>query len=206
MSSPIEKLVHYLGQLPGIGEKTATRLTFFILRQKPAYAKELGAVLTQLHDQVRFCERCQNLTQENPCRHCRDLKRDQKIALVVESPQDMLAIERSGSYRGLYHILHGAISPLEGVGPDDLKISELLRRIPHEKIHEVILATNPNVEGEATALYLSKLLTPLGIRITRLASGVPVGSGIEYLDPLTLKQALQGRREFSDNGPLTTDH
>jgi len=201
MSSPIDRLVHYLSQLPGIGEKTATRLTFFILRQKPSYAKELSSVLAELHDKVQFCSRCQNLTQENPCKLCGDPKRDARTLLVVETPQDLLAIERSQSYRGLYHVLHGAISPLEGVSPGDLKIAELLQRLVPEGITEVILATNPNVEGEATALYLTKLLGPLGVKVTRIASGVPVGSGIEYLDPLTLKKALQGRQEVGAERP-----
>jgi recombination protein RecR len=200
MTSPIERLVHLLSQLPGIGEKTATRLTFYVLRQKPTYAGELGAALAELHEKVQLCRRCQNLTQVNPCAICTDLKREAKTILVVETPQDLLAIERSQSYRGLYHILHGAISPLEGITPDDLKIQELLARLGGEGIDEVILATNPNVEGEATALYLSKLLLPLGIRVTRIASGVPVGSGIEYLDPLTLKKALQGRRLVAEEG------
>ena len=197
MASPIDRLVHYLSQLPGIGEKTATRLTFFILRQKPTYARELSAALADLHEKVSLCKRCQNLTEINPCRLCADPKREAQSLLVVETPQDMLAIERSQSYRGQYHILHGAISPLEGVGPDDLKIGELLSRLGAEGIQEVILATNPNVEGEATALYLTKILAPLGVKVTRIASGVPVGGGIEYLDPLTLKRAIEGRRLIS---------
>lgn len=194
MASPIDRVVHYLSQLPGIGEKTATRLTFFILRQKPTFAKELSVALADLHDKVSLCQRCQNLTEINPCRLCSDGKRDSHSVLVVETPQDLMAIERSQSYRGQYHILHGAISPLEGVGPNDLKIAELLSRISGEGIQEVILATNPNVEGEATALYLVKILSPLGVKVTRIASGVPVGGGIEYLDPLTLKRAIEGRR------------
>ena len=194
MASPIDRTVHFLSQLPGIGEKTATRLTFFILRQPPGYARELSAALADLHDKVSLCRRCQNLTEQNPCRICADPKRETKTALVVETPQDLLAIERSQSYRGGYHILHGAISPLEGVRPEDLKIAELLTRVDAEGIEEVILATNPNVEGEATALYLVKILAPLGVKVTRIASGVPVGGGIEYLDPLTLKRAIEGRR------------
>lgn len=197
MSSPIEKLVHYLSQLPGIGEKSATRLTFFILRQRPEFASEMAAALAALHPTVQLCQRCQNLTQENPCRLCSDPKRDARTVLVVETPQDLMALERSQGYRGAYHILHGSLSPLDGVGPDDLKIQELLARLAPEGIEEVILATSSNVEGEATALYLCKLLLPLSLRVTRIASGVPVGSGIEYVDPLTLKRALEGRQQLT---------
>ena len=195
MASPIEKLVHALSQLPGVGEKTATRLAFFILKQRPEYAKELAGALQELHDQVSFCSLCQTLTQENPCSLCRDSRRDQNVIMVVETPQDLLALERSGTYRGLYHVLHGVLSPLEGVGPEDLKISQLLGRVKNGSIQEIILGTNPNVEGEATSLYLFKLLSPLGLKITQLASGMPVGGGIEYLDAMTLRRALEGRRE-----------
>jgi recombination protein RecR len=195
-ASPIEKLVHALSQLPGIGEKTATRLAFFILKRPSDYAQDLAQALLDLHAQVGFCEFCQTLTQVNPCELCTDPKRDVHTLLVVESPQDLMAIEQSNSFHGRYHVLHGVISPLEGVGPEDLKVKELMARMAPEEIQEVILGMNPNVEGEATALYLSKLLNPLGIRVTRLASGMPVGSGIEYLDSMTLQRALEGRTKF----------
>lgn len=195
-ASPIEKLVHALSQLPGIGEKTATRLAFFILKRPSDYAEDLARALLDLHAQVGFCEFCQTLTQVNPCELCTDPKRDVHTLLVVESPQDLMAIEQSNSFHGRYHVLHGVISPLEGVGPEDLKVKELMARIAPEKVQEVILGMNPNVEGEATALYLSKLLNPLGIQVTRLASGMPVGSGIEYLDSMTLQRALEGRTKF----------
>jgi recombination protein RecR len=194
MASPIEKLIHALSRLPGIGEKTATRLAFFILQQKEEYAQELSQALSELHQKVGFCSQCQNLTQEDPCRICSDPSRDSRLLLVMETPQDLLAVEKSYSYRGRYHVLHGVISPLDGVTPEDLKIAELLDRVRGGEIQEVILGTNPDVEGEATALYLGKLLAPLGIKTTRLASGMPVGSGIEYLDPLTLRKALEGRK------------
>lgn len=195
-TSPIDKLVHSLSRLPGIGEKTAIRLAFFILQQKSSYARELGQNLLDLHENILFCEKCQNLTQLSPCKTCSDPKREGHVLLVVETPQDMLALERSHYYRGTYHILHGAISPLEGIKPEHLKIKELLARIHPEEIEEVILGTNPNVEGEATALYLSDLLTPL-VQVTRLATGLPAGSGIEYLDPLTLQRALEGRQKMA---------
>ncbi len=196
MASPIEKLVHALSQLPGVGEKTATRLAFFILKQKVDYARELSEALQELHETVCFCSRCQTLTQENPCALCQDTRRDQSLIMVVETPQDLLALERSGTFRGVYHVLHGVLSPLEGVSPDDLKISQLLSRVKTGEVSEIILGTNPNVEGEATSLYLCKLLSPLGVKITQLASGMPVGGGIEYLDPMTLRRALEGRREI----------
>ncbi|MDX1386791.1 MAG: recombination mediator RecR, partial [bacterium] len=170
-ASPIEKLVHALSQLPGIGEKTATRLAFFILKRQSDYAQDLAQALLDLHAQVGFCELCQTLTQVNPCELCTNTKRDVHTLLVVETPQDLMAIEQSNTFRGRYHVLHGVISPLEGVGPEDLKVQELVARIAPEEIQEVILGMNPNVEGEATALYLSKLLNPLGIKVTRLASG-----------------------------------
>jgi recombination protein RecR len=196
LASPIDKLIHALSRLPGIGEKTATRLAFFILQQNPDYAQELAQALGELHQKVGFCSQCQNITQEDPCSICANPARDNSLLLVVESPQDLLAVEKSQSYRGKYHVLHGVISPLDGVTPEDLKITELLERVKGGGIREVILGTNPDVEGEATALYLAKLLRPLGLKVTRLASGMPVGSGIEYLDPLTLQKALEGRTSF----------
>lgn len=193
MTSPIDKLVHALSRLPGIGEKTATRLAFFILKEKEEYAQELAKALSELHQKAGFCSQCQNITQEDPCRICANPGRDKSILLVVETPQDLLAVEKSHSYRGKYHVLHGVISPLDGVTPEDLKINELLERVRSGGIQEIILGTNPDVEGEATALYLGKMLSPLVLKVTRLASGMPVGSGIEYLDPLTLQKALEGR-------------
>lgn len=197
MASPIEKLVHALSQLPGVGEKTATRLAFFILKQPHEYAQELAQALQELHGQVTFCSQCQTLTQADPCDLCRDTRRDASVIMVVETPQDLLALERSGTYRGRYHVLHGVLSPLEGISPEDLKIGALLDRLKAGGVEEVILGTNPNVEGDATSLYLIKLLSPLGLKITQLASGMPVGGGIEYLDPMTLRRALEGRRSIN---------
>jgi recombination protein RecR len=194
--TPIDRLVHELAKLPGIGERTAQRLAFFILRQPGEYAQALSSALVDVKEKVRLCSECMNLTQEDPCGICRDSRRSPQVVCVVEDPSDVMAVERTHSFRGRYHILHGALSPLDNVGPDDIKITELVRRLEGGEIEEVIVATNANVEGEATALYLSKILKPTGIRITRLASGIPVGGDLEYIDASTLSRALEERREI----------
>lgn len=193
---PIARLVKELAKLPGIGEKTAQRLAFHILEAGAAYAGDLAAAIAGVVRDVRLCSSCQTLTDEDPCRICRDEKRDGKLLCVVEGVPDLLAIERTHEFRGRYHVLHGALSPLDGVGPGDLKIRELLVRLEHEPADEVVLATNPDVEGEATALYLTKLLKPIGIKVTRIAQGVPMGGDLEYADQVTLARALAGRREL----------
>ncbi len=194
--TPIDRLVHELAKLPGIGERTAQRLAFFILRQPGEYARALSAALVDVKEKVRLCSECMNLTETDPCDTCRDARRDASIICVVEEPSDMLAVERSQSFRGRYHVLHGALSPLDGIGPDDIKLVELLRRLEGDSVREVIVATNANVEGEATALYLTKLIKPTGIRLTRLASGIPVGGDLEYIDASTLTRAFEERREL----------
>ena len=194
--TPIDRLVHELAKLPGIGERTAQRLAFFILRQPAEYAEALASSLADVKEKVRLCSECQNLTENDPCAICDDSRRSPEMICVVEDPSDVMAVERTHSFRGRYHILHGALSPLDGVGPDDIKIAELLRRLESGSVSEVIVATNASVEGEATALYLSKLIRPTGIRITRLASGIPVGGDLEYIDASTLSRALEERREI----------
>ncbi|MBT3182111.1 MAG: recombination protein RecR [Deltaproteobacteria bacterium] len=193
---PIDKLVHELSKLPGIGERTATRLAFFILRQPSDYAMNLSRALVDVKEKVRLCSICMNLTESDPCHTCNDSMREENIICVVEDPSDMLAVERTHAFKGKYHILHGALSPLDGIGPDDIKIAELIRRLEGDDVVEVILATNPNVEGEATALYLSKLIKPTGIKLTRLASGIPVGGDLEYIDSSTLSKAFEERRSL----------
>src|SRR5262245_38650470 len=195
MSSPLDRLIQELSRLPGIGEKTATRLAYFILRSPKAYAEKLSQTLLEVVNEIRCCSLCQNFTESDPCRICSHSGRDTQTILVVEGPQEMRSIEQGGSYKGLYHILHGALSPLDRVGPEDLKIKELLTRLSEGGVREVILATNTNVEGEATALYLIKLIKPLGIRVSRIASGIPVGGDLEYVDSVTLQRAIEGRRE-----------
>ncbi len=195
MSSPLDLLIQQLSRLPGIGEKTATRLAFYILRSPKSYAENLAQALKSVVNEIRFCNQCQNFTQVDPCSICADERRNREMLLVVEGPQEMRSIERGKNYRGLYHILHGALSPLDRIGPEDLKIKELLQRISSQPVQEVILATNNHVEGEATALYLIKLLKPLGPRVSRIASGIPVGGDLEYIDSLTLQRAIEGRRE-----------
>jgi len=191
---PIARLTVLLAKLPGVGEKTAQRLAFHILKLPPEYARELSEALAALRDEVRLCSSCCNLTAQDPCPICQDPQRDGRIICVVESVPDLHAIERTREFRGRYHVLHGALSPLDGVGPDQLKIKELLPRL--SGVEEVIVATDPTVEGEATALYLTRLLKPLGLRVTRIAQGVPMGGDLEYADQVTLARALQGRREL----------
>lgn len=196
--SPIDRLVTALSRLPGIGEKSATRLALFILRDTKNLSSDLIDALAFVREKVRFCKICQNLTEEELCSICADPERDRTRVCVIQEPVDLMMVERSQEYRGLYHVLHGAIAPLDGVGPDDIRIESLLRRIKKDAVQEVILATNPNPEGEATALYLRKALadTNANLKITRIASGVPVGGSVEYTDPKTLARALANRRDF----------
>lgn len=196
IADPIARLVKELARLPGIGEKSAQRLAFHVLEAGAGYATALAEAIVGVVRDVRLCSTCQTLTDRDPCSICADPRRDAKLLCVVESVPDLLAVERTHEFRGRYHVLHGALSPLEGVGPSSLKIRELLVRLEHEPADEVVIATNPDVEGEATALYLQKLLKPLGIRVTRIAQGVPMGGDLEYADQVTLARALVGRREL----------
>ena len=195
-AKPIDHLIEALTRLPGIGRKTASRLAFHILRSSPSEAQQLARAILDVKEKIRLCSICFNLTDEDPCRICQDDRRAREVLCVVEGPNDLIAIENTGDFNGRYHVLHGTISPLEGVGPDDLKIRELLERLQKEQISEVILATNPTVEGGATALYLSNLIKPFSIKVTRIAYGIPMGSEIEYSDGMTLSKALEGRREI----------
>ena len=194
-ADPIARLTVQLARLPGVGEKTAQRLAFHILKSPPDYARELAEALLALRDEVRLCAICCNLTAQDPCPICKDPQRDAKIICVVESVPDLLAVERTREFRGLYHVLHGALSPLDGVGPDQLKLKELVARLSGG-VEEVIVATDPTVEGEATALYITRLVKPLGVRVSRIAQGVPMGGDLEYADQATLARALLGRREL----------
>ena len=195
-AKPIDQLIEALTRLPGIGRKTAARLTFHILRSSLSEAQALARAILDVKEKIRLCSTCFNLTDEDPCRVCQDEHRSKEILCVVEGPNDLIAIENTGAFKGRYHVLHGAISPLEGVGPEDIKVKELMERLHREKVAEVILATNPTVEGGATALYLTDLIRPLGIRVTRIAYGIPMGGEIEYSDGMTLSKALEGRREI----------
>mgnify|MGYP006279847905 CR=1 FL=1 len=201
-TDPITRLISAFAKLPGIGERTATRLAFFILNEPDEVAEELADALIDVRDNVDLCERCCNLTDEEHCSICKSAKRDGSTICVVASTTDLRAIENTGEFQGAYHVLHGVISPLEGVGPDDLHVAELLERLKSpeanggEEVEEVIVATKPSVDGEATSLYLSKLIKPLDVRVSRIASGVPIGSDLEYTDKSTLSRALSERREI----------
>ena len=200
-AGPVQDLIDELGRLPGIGPKSAQRIAFHLLKLSKVDALRLATAIGQMKERVAFCHRCFNVAEvgedgsETECAICRDDQRDAKQVCVVEEPRDIVAVEKTREYRGRYHVLQGAISPIEGIGPDQLRVRELLARLEPEGVAEVILCTNPNIEGEATAMYLARLLAPLGLRVTRIASGLPVGGDLEYADELTLGRALQGRRE-----------
>ncbi|MCL2225131.1 MAG: recombination mediator RecR [Defluviitaleaceae bacterium] len=193
---PVSRLIDELSRLPGIGGKTAQRLAFHIIRLPAERAEGLANAILTARRNIRYCGVCCALTDSDPCNICASGKRDTKIIMVVEDPRDMAAYERTGEFHGLYHVLHGAISPMHGVGPNDLTIAALVKRLQTSPAEEVIIATNPNVEGEATALYLAKILKPSGIKVTRIAHGVPVGGDLEFVDEVTLSRALEGRREI----------
>ena len=194
-AKPIDHLIDALTKFPGIGKKSASRLAFHILRSPLADAQELAQAILDVKERIHLCSTCFNLTDEDLCWVCRDEYRNRDILCVVEGPNDLLAIENTVDFRGRYHVLHGTLSPLDGVGPEDIKVKELIERLKKEKITEVILATNPTVEGGATSLYLIELIRPLGIKVTRIAYGIPMGGEIEYADSMTLTKALEGRRE-----------
>lgn len=192
-AKPITRVVDEFARLPGIGPKTAQRLTYYLLRAPLEQAQSLADAITALKENVVLCAQCFNITETSPCAVCSNPARDGTRICVVEEPLDVVAIERTGQYDGRYHVLHGALSPIEGIGPEDLKVRELLQRLDPEAVQEVILATNPNLEGDATAMYLTRLIGPLGVAVTRLARGLPVGGDLEYADEITLSNALAGR-------------
>jgi recombination protein RecR len=194
-AGPVQDLIDELGRLPGVGPKSAQRIAFHLLKLSKDDALRLANAISEVKDRVSFCRRCFNIAEGEECGICADTRRDPAVVCVVEEPRDIVAVEKTQEYSGRYHVLQGAISPIDGVGPDDLRVKELLARIEPEGITEVILCTNPNLEGEATAMYLGRLLKPLGLRVTRIASGLPVGGDLEYADELTLGRALEGRRE-----------
>ncbi|NJD03171.1 MAG: recombination protein RecR [Ruminiclostridium sp.] len=195
-AAPVAKLIEEFEKLPGIGHKTAQRLAFHVLNLTLEKASGLANAIKDAKLKIKYCSVCNNLTDNDPCFICSGSARDRAVFCVVEDPRDVVAMERTREFKGLYHVLHGVISPMEGIGPDDIKIKELLVRLKENSIREVILATNPDVEGEATAMYISKLLKPLGIKTTRIAHGIPVGGDLEYADEVTLAKALEGRREI----------
>ena len=192
---PLAKLIEQFQRLPGIGAKSAQRLAYHILKTPREEVDRLGDAMREVKERVTYCSVCSNITDTDPCFFCTNPSRDSRLICVVEEPENVNGVERTRQFNGLYHVLMGALSPLHGVGPDDLKIKDLLRRVADGSVEEVVLATNPNVEGEATAIYLAKLLKPLGIKVTRIAMGVPVGSDLEYADEVTMQRAMEGRRE-----------
>lgn len=197
MADPIRRLVQELARLPGIGEKTATRLAFHLIRSNRQQVRDLAQALLDATDKIRLCSVCMNMTEEDPCVLCTDTRRDPEMICVVATASDLLAIDRGGHFRGRYHVLHGLLSPLEGIGPDDLRIAELVRRVgassPGTGVREVIIATSPSVDGEATAMYIARTLKPLGVTVSRIATGLPVGGELEYSDQATIARALAGR-------------
>lgn len=193
---PLEILIEQFAKLPGIGKKTATRLAFHVLNSSNEDAKAFANAITNAKEQVKLCKVCQNITDTEICALCESPKRDRSLICVTESPKDVISIEKTNEYHGLYHVLHGAISPMDNIGPNDVKIAELLERLKEDTVKEVIMATNPTIEGEATAMYIAKLIKPFGIKVTRIAHGIPVGGDLEYADEITLTRAMEGRREM----------
>ena len=193
---PISKLIEGFMKLPGIGPKTAGRLAFYVLKMKEDDVLDLAKALVNAKRNLSYCTVCSNITDIDPCHICRDQSRDQSMICVIQEPKDVTAMERTREYEGLYHVLHGAISPMDGIGPEDIRIAELLKRLEDERVEEVILATNPTIEGEATSMYISRLIKPFGLKVTRIAHGLPVGGDLEYADEVTLTKALEGRREL----------
>ena len=196
IAQPVVALIEEFSKLPGVGVKTAQRLTFFLLRSPTDQARRLAEAILRVKEDIIYCSRCFNITETDPCPTCSNPNRDQELICVVEEPLDVIALEKTGVYKGLYHVLHGALSPVEGIGPKDLRIAELLQRVAASTVQEVILATNPSLEGEYTAFYLKRELLPLNVRITALARGLPTGADLEYADEGTLSRALEGRREM----------
>jgi recombination protein RecR len=195
-AEPLANLIDELKRLPGIGQKSAQRIAFHLEKVPREDAQRLAAAILDAKDKLRLCSLCNNLTEQDPCAYCADPGRDQEVICVVETPYNVVGIEKTREFRGLYHVLHGALSPLQGIGPDQLKLKNLLERLKGGKVRELIIATNPNVEGEATAIYLAKLVKPLGIKVTRIGMGIPVGSELEFADEVTMLKALEGRREL----------
>ncbi len=196
-ATPIAKLIEEFAKMPGIGKRTAERLAYYVLKLPKGEVKQFADALMGAKEEITFCPICQSLTDKEPCEICADPRRDGSVICVVEKPKDIIKFEKTREFKGLYHVLHGVISPMDGVGPEDIRIKELLTRITEHDVSEVIMATNPNLEGEATAMYIAKLLKPFGVKVTRLAHGIPVGGELEYADEVTLTRALEGRHEIN---------